>query len=31
MRLRGDSIRKIAEHFEVGVATIDRILKGDVK
>lgn len=27
MRLRGDSIRKIAEHFEVGVATIDRILK----
>lgn len=30
MRLRGDSIRKIAEHFGVGVATIDRILKRDV-
>lgn len=30
MRMRGDSIRKISEHFEVGVATIDRILKEDV-
>lgn len=30
MRLRGDSIRKIAEHFQVGVATIDRILKEKV-
>lgn len=26
MRLRGDSVRKIAEHYGVGVATIDRII-----
>lgn len=31
MKLRGDSVRKIAEHYGVGVATIDRILNPKTK